>query len=114
MQKAAAQTDVATNRFGLLHEKHHRNSSIQIFRTAAPPHPRVPNSVNGVRAERHPVLPAVWERVSIRAELSPLGGRVGIQHAAPLHPAPDGVHASQRLLLQAAAAPLDAVLDPKH
>lgn len=45
---------------------------------------------------------------------SPLGGRVGVQHAAPLHPAPDGVHASQRLLLQAAAASLDALLDPKH
>lgn len=45
---------------------------------------------------------------------SPLGGRVGVQHAAPLHPAPDSVHASQRLLLQAAAASLDALLDPKH
>lgn len=44
---------------------------------------------------------------------SPLSGRVGVQHAAPLHPAPD-VHASQRLLLQTAAAPLDALLDPKH
>lgn len=47
-------------------------------------------------------------------ESSPLGGRVGVQHAAPLHPAPDSVHASQRLLLQAAAASLDALLDPKH
>ena len=45
---------------------------------------------------------------------SPLGGRVGVQHAAPLHPAPDRVHASQRLLLQAAAASLDALLDPEH
>lgn len=45
---------------------------------------------------------------------SPLGGRVGVQHAAPLHPAPDSVHASQRLLLQAAAASLDALLDSEH
>lgn len=45
---------------------------------------------------------------------SPLGGSVGVQHAAPLHPAPDSVHASQRLLFQAAAASLDALLDPKH
>lgn len=45
---------------------------------------------------------------------SPLGGCVGVQHAAPLHPSPDSVHASQRLLLQATAAPLDALLDPEH
>ena len=45
---------------------------------------------------------------------SPLGGRVGVQHPAALHPAPHRVHAGQRLLLQAAAAPLDALLDPEH
>lgn len=48
------------------------------------------------------------------SQSSPLGGSVGVQHAAPLHPAPDSVHASQRLLFQAAAASLDALLDPKH
>lgn len=48
------------------------------------------------------------------SQSSPLGGGVGVQHAAPLHPAPDSVHASQRLLFQAAAASLDALLDPKH
>lgn len=45
---------------------------------------------------------------------SPLGGCGGVQHAAPLHPAPDSVHSSQRLLLQAAAASLDALLDSEH
>lgn len=48
------------------------------------------------------------------SQSSPLGGSVGVQHAASLHPAPDSVHASQRLLFQAAAASLDALLDPKH
>lgn len=48
------------------------------------------------------------------SQSSPLGCGVGVQHAAPLHPTPDSVHASQRLLFQAAAAPLDALLDPKH
>lgn len=44
---------------------------------------------------------------------SPLSGRVGVQHAASLHPAPD-VHTSQRLFFQTAAASLDALLDPEH
>lgn len=51
--------------------------------------------------------------MSRSGQSSPLSGRVGVQHAASLHPAPD-VHASQRLLLQTAAASLDALLDPKH
>lgn len=66
-------------------------------------------------AEIIPLFPCFDKRSMPPFEYSsPLGGSVGVQHAAPLHPAPDSVHASKRLLLQAAAASLDALLDPKH
>lgn len=54
-----------------------------------------------------------WGFSGVVGAASPLSGRVGVQHAAPLHPAPD-VHPSERLLFQAAAAPLDALLNSKH
>lgn len=89
-----------------------QNRHILVSRTR-----KVPHTLRGV--VRH-VLPCVLTRWTLYvrtfpSELgSPLGGRVCVQHAAPLHPTSDGVHASQRLLLQAAAASVDALLDPKH
>lgn len=79
-------------------------------------HPRIPHEEGPAHAPWccPPCVTVRSVRTRPSERGSPLGGRVCVQHAAPLHPTPDGVHASQRLLLQAAAASVDALLDPKH